>query len=303
MKTTILVAGATGNLGSRIINALLKGGANVRAIVRPSSDKAKLKDLENKGVSLIQTEMNNVEELTQAFRGAGVVISALQGLRDVIVDTQSVLLDAAVAAGVPRFIPSDFSTDFTQIPAGDNRNFDLRREFHHYLEGAPIAYTSVFNGAFAEILTYNVPLLDLKNKKVGYWEDAHWPIDFTTMDNTAEFTAAAAMDASTPKKLLIAGIRITPGELKALAEKITGAQFSLQHMGSREDLTALTRKLRAAHPEGEQNLYADWQQMQYLLSMFTAPAMDLDNNRYPTIHWTGAEEFLSMLKPAVKVAQ
>ena len=295
MKKTILVAGATGNLGGRIVNALLHRGAHVQVIVRPSSDTAKVSQLEQQGVRVIRSEMTDAQTLKSAFEGVAAVVSALQGLGDVIVDMQSVLLDAAVAAGVPRFMPSDFSTDFTQIPAGDNRNFDLRRQFHRYLDQAPIARTSVFNGAFADILTYNTPTLDLKNSTVGYLEDADWPIDFTTMDNTAEFTAAAALDESTPAKLHIAGIRITPNALKVLAEKITGRPFAIKHLGSRAEFTAYVRQERTAHPQGEQELYASWQQMQYLLSMFTAPPLPLDNDRYPGIEWTNAAKFLASL--------
>jgi hypothetical protein len=46
-------------------------------------------------------------------------VSALSGLREVIVDAQKVLLDAAVAASVPRFIPSDYSLDFTEFKDGE----------------------------------------------------------------------------------------------------------------------------------------------------------------------------------------
>jgi hypothetical protein len=56
-------------------------------------------------------------------------VSALNGLHDVIIGRQSRLLEAAVLARVPRFIPSDFSADFTKTQLGQNRNFDLRREF------------------------------------------------------------------------------------------------------------------------------------------------------------------------------
>jgi hypothetical protein len=35
----------------------------------------------------------------------------LAGLREVVIDAQKKLLDAAIAAGVPRFIPSDYSLD------------------------------------------------------------------------------------------------------------------------------------------------------------------------------------------------
>ncbi len=156
-KTTILVAGATGNLGKRICKALQNRGAHVRALVRTGSKQTKLDELQQMGVQCIDIESYTKEELQRACSGADCVVSALQGLRDVIVDTQVALLDAAVAAGVPRFIPSDYSLDFTKLPGGTNRNFDLRREFHAYLDKAPIAATSIFNGAFADILTYNTP--------------------------------------------------------------------------------------------------------------------------------------------------
>ena len=37
-------------------------------------------------------------------------------------DRQGVLLEGAVRAGVPRFIPSDYSADFTKTRPGGNRN-------------------------------------------------------------------------------------------------------------------------------------------------------------------------------------
>jgi NmrA-like family len=74
--------------------------------------------------------MSDVEQLKQACQGVSCVVSALAGLHETIVDSQIKLLDAAISAGVPRFIPSDYSSDFTKLPAGENRNFDLRKEFH-----------------------------------------------------------------------------------------------------------------------------------------------------------------------------
>src|SRR5712691_566293 len=104
MATTIAVAGATGNLGGRIVGALLKRGANVCALLRASTETDRLKLLERDGVQIAKVDMLSVSKLTRVCAGASCVVSALQGLRDVIVDTQSVLLDAAIAAGVPRFI-------------------------------------------------------------------------------------------------------------------------------------------------------------------------------------------------------
>jgi hypothetical protein len=42
-------------------------------------------------------------------------VSALAGLRETIIDAQKVFLDAAVEANVQRFIPSDYSSDFTNL--------------------------------------------------------------------------------------------------------------------------------------------------------------------------------------------
>ena len=304
MKNAVVVAGATGNLGGRIVTALLEKGAEVHALVRPSSERAKLDALEQKGVHLIHSEMTDAQELATAFNGVACVVSALQGLRDVIVDTQSVLLDAAVAAGVPRFISSDFASDFTQLPDGANRNFDLRREFMRYADQADtIQVTSVLNGAFADILGYGTPLLNPKQKTIGYWEDSNWKIDFTTMDNTAAFTAAAALDESAPRLLRIASFQVSPNDLVAMMSDLTGEPFTAVNMGTRAEFAAYIQRNRAAHPEGEEQLYASWQQSQYLHSMFSVQNNPLDNDRYPGIAWTPARDILAAQQPAQQPAE
>jgi len=88
----------------------------------------------------------------------------------VIVDAQTALLEGAIKAGVPRFIPSDYSIDFTKFPAGQNRNLDLRREFHERLDRAKISATTIFNGAFADMLaTGQMPVILFKLRRVTYW--------------------------------------------------------------------------------------------------------------------------------------
>jgi uncharacterized protein YbjT (DUF2867 family) len=292
MSKNILVAGGTGNLGHRIIRALLQRGASVRAVVRAESDPAKVARLARLGAEVVPVDMADAAALTQACAGMAGVVSAVAGLREVIVDGQSALLAAAVAAGVPRFIPSDFCSDYTQQAAGENRNFDLRREFQARLDQAPIAATSLLNGAFAELLTYGIPLLDFQHQQVGYWEDADWKIDFTTMDDTAAFTAATALADHAPRWLRIASFQLSPHELAATAEAAGRGTFNVVRLGSRADLAALIAQVRAANPAGEQQLYADWQQLQYVRSMFSVQNNPLDNARYPHLTWASARHLL-----------
>jgi len=294
MKNIILVAGGTGNLGERVINALLDKGAEVRAVVRPSSDTEKVNKLEKLGVKVFKTSMSNVQEISAACIGVSCVVSALSGLREVIIDTQKELLDAAIAAGVPRFIPSDYSLDFTKFSTGENRNLDLRREFHEYLDKSSISSTTIFNGAFADMLTGQMPLILFKQKLVLYWGSADHRMSFTTIDDTAAFTAEAALDPSTPRFLRIAGDQLSAREIKAVVSEVTGRKFRLFHAGGLRMLSMIIKIARKVAP-GEKGLYPAWQGMQYMRNMMDERSkLDmLDNNRYPAMHWTTVRDVLT----------
>ncbi|GAB2687798.1 hypothetical protein GCM10027037_07650 [Mucilaginibacter koreensis] len=297
MDNIILIAGATGDLGGKICKHLLSKKAKVKALVRPESDEGKVNELRSLGVEIITADFKDAASLTAACKGVSCVVSALAGLQDVIITAQSQLLEAALHAGVPRFIPSDFCTDFTQLEKGDNRNFDLRKEFQLIIDASDIKATSIFNGAFAYVLQYNIPLLDTKSKTITYYAyKADWQIDFTTIDDTAAYTALAALDDAAPRFLHIAGFRISPNELAELARSIFDEQFELKGAGTLEQFASYIKTIRSKNPEGESQLYPQWQQMQYLYSMFAAHNNALDNDRYPGLTWQTAENVLKDIK-------
>lgn len=159
VTATIAVAGASGDLGARITRALVARGAHVRALIRPGTDQADRDRLVELGATLTPADPTDVDSMANALAGVDCVVSALNGLREVSLDRQSLLLDAAVRAGVPRFISSDFSADFTKTPPGHNRNFDLRREFMGRADRASIQVTSILNGAFMDMLGAEMPLI------------------------------------------------------------------------------------------------------------------------------------------------
>ncbi|WP_316809376.1 NmrA family NAD(P)-binding protein [Pedobacter agri] len=298
MKKNILVAGATGHLGSMICKDLVSLGANVIALVRKASDADKIVSLAQIGATVIGVDFNKNAEIAKACEGIDCVVSALAGLADVIINTQQALLNGAIAAGVKRFIPSDFCTDYQPLTPGENRNFDLRRAFKNYIDEKDIQATSIFNGAFADILKYNTPILNLKNRSIAYWGDkADWKLDFTTMENTAAFTALVALQDESPRDLHIASFQISPMILKDRVKLISGQDFTLYKFSELDEFAANIRKQRADNPLGEQELYSKWQQAQYLYSMFTTQHPKLDNQNFSQIKWTSEIEFLkSFLK-------
>ena len=111
-------------MGFRIVKVLLALGAEVRTIVRPDTPAEKTILLEEAGVKIFRIDSWTLGSLIPVCSGASCVVSAVAGLREVVIGAQKVLLDAAIAAKVPRFIPSDYSLDFTKFSEGKNRNLD-----------------------------------------------------------------------------------------------------------------------------------------------------------------------------------
>ncbi|WP_017959450.1 SDR family oxidoreductase [Rhizobium leguminosarum] len=95
---TILVTGATGNVGRQVVEQLVKRGADVRALVRDPS-KAEFPA----GVSVVQGDFLEVDSLRNAMSG----VSTLFLLNAVVPDefTQALIaLNVARSAGIERIV-------------------------------------------------------------------------------------------------------------------------------------------------------------------------------------------------------
>jgi len=281
-----VLVGGTGDLGLRIARALAARGANVLALARKGGDTAALADT---GVSVEKIDFDDEQTLRRTLDGASCVISALNGLEDTIIGLQGRVLDAAVVAGVPRFIPSDYSLDFTKTEPGRNRNLDLRRRFMAKVDSAPIRATSILNGAFADLLAGQAPIVLPGPRIVLHWGSPDQLLDFTTKDDVAAYTAAAALDPDTPRILRIAGDSVSPRDLAATMQLLTGRRFQLAKPGGVPFLGAMIRLTRTLAPQPGA-VFPAWQGMQYLRDMMdgTGKLEPLDNDRYPEINWTKA---------------
>jgi len=158
----------------------------------------------------------------------------------------------------------------------------------------PIQATSILNGMFADLLTGQAPLVLFKLKRVLYWGSADQPLDFTTIANTAEYTAAAALDPTTPRYLRVAGEVATIRGLQAAATAATGQRFRLLRAGGLWVLKLMIKLARRLAPAPKE-VFPPWQGMQYMHNMFTGlPKLRvLDNDRYPDLKWTKVREVLA----------
>ena len=293
--TVIAIAGASGDLGFRIAAALLRRGATVRALVRPDLDGEQRERLEEAGITLAVADPHDSDAVAGVLVGVACLVSALNGLEGAILGRQGALLDAAVAAGVPRFISSDFSLDFTRTRPGDNRNMDLRRAFMARADRAPIKMTTILNGAFMDMLGAEMPIIQPAIRRVLYWGRADQTLDFTTKDDVAAFAAAAALDPDTPRILRIAGDSVTAQQLAEILSEITGRVYRPLWVGNMATLGLTIRIARRFAAADE--VFPAFQGMQYMRDMMSGRGRlsPLDNRRYPDLAWTKVRERLALI--------
>ncbi|MCI0533924.1 MAG: NmrA family NAD(P)-binding protein [Verrucomicrobiales bacterium] len=288
-KTTLLV-GATGNLGGLIARALLAKDAKLRLLVRPGS-RAKL-------ATDVAAASEIFENETSAFDGVYTVVSAIQGGPETIIDAQLNWLRAARAAGVRRFIPSDYSFNFFGLAEGENPNSDWRREFARRAEqerGA-VEVVHVLSGGFLDrgVLFGFLGAFDLEKGEVYLWGDGNEKMQFTTYADTAAYTAETAVDdRPLPDKFFVAGESLTFHELVNETAAGLGRPVTVKKLGTLADLdTEITRRLQA-----EPGNMFFWLPLMYWRGMLNGKGKlgPLMNAQYPAIHPTGVREYVKKM--------
>lgn len=282
----VVVVGAAGKLGRLVIESLLAHpDVHVRALVR---DPQRAMDLRGDRVEIVAFDAAKSTERERAavVEGAFAVVSTLQGGPDIIIDAQLELLRAAKAAGVRRFIPSDYSYNIFTLPPGINVNSDWRRAFAEKARaerGDSFEVVHVLQGVFADRVVLGfLGLFDADNGIVRYWGSGTTPIDWTTWDDTARFTAAAAIDErQVPERLFVSGDRIDVLTFVKTWEMVHGKKLDVQRLGSLEELAQETDRQQKEQP---QNMYA-WLPLMYARGTYGGEALlgPRENDRYPEI--------------------
>ncbi|MFF0520473.1 NmrA family NAD(P)-binding protein [Actinomadura nitritigenes] len=294
-QADVFVVGATGLLGGRIVSAFLDREVTVRALVRPGAAGEKeraLDALRARGVELVEGDITDpADRLAAAIGGARTVVSAVQGGPELIIDGQANLLAAAGQAGAARFVPSDFAIDITKLDDGDNVMIGWRRRAAALFAGSRLGVLSVLNGAFVEVMTGFMDLIDWEKGTLSHWGDPDQPMDLTTVQDTALYTVAAALDPALAGggTARFAGEVVSMREFREAVERGTGRKLTLRTLGTADELRAeIERRAKAT-----QNPF-DYVALQYQWCMVTGKGKfdALDNDRYPEVKPTSVEDFV-----------
>jgi len=220
MTETILVMGATGNVGSQVVKQLADAGANVRAAVR---SPRKAESLKSEKVSLTEFDTDKPETVEAAFQGVDKVF-LLTPLVPNMVELSANLVEAAKKAGVKHIIKS--SGMGAEVEPGITLT-RWHREAEKAIEASGIAFTFVrpngfmqnyanFNGA--TIKTQNAFYLPVGDGKVSY-------ID--TRDIAAVAVAALTQDGHEGKAYEVTGLEaISNQEIAEIISQVVGRKIN-----------------------------------------------------------------------------
>ena len=201
----ILVVGATGSLGGRIVRGLLEQGKDVRVFVRRASPSAQMaqQGLAHTAQSLIDAgaqpawgDLKDRASIEAAVAGVDTVISTANAVKrwgeDTLetVDRQGTLdlIDAARAAGVSRFLYAS-----VQGASADNpvRLFQIKDECETALRAGDMTYTIVQPSIFMEVwvgMMVGIPLMTQQTiTLIGRGDHAH---NFISEQDVADYFIA-----------------------------------------------------------------------------------------------------------------
>lgn len=193
----LLVVGATGLLGSETCRQLVDGGMVVRALVRRTSDTARIRELRALGVEVVEGDLHDRESLAAACAGIDCVISTASAiashwpgdsLRAVDRDGQLALVDAAEQAKVRHFVYVSFSgrldTDCALVRA--------KRDVEERVRRAAMSHTILRPTAFME--TWLSPLggFEIRGASAHILGSGRNRVSWIAVADVARFAVAAA---------------------------------------------------------------------------------------------------------------
>lgn len=232
-----MIVGANGTLGPAILNALI--AANTFAVTVLSRHSSTSKYPESVNVISISNEPDT-EELAFALHGQDAIIVVFAGS---LGDLQIRLADAAVLAGVRRFIPADFGS----CDSSSQRVLDLmplyaekKRVREHLQDLASISdmtWTSLICGHFFNYgLKSGLLQFDIQSRKAKIFDGG----DILWSTSTLETIALAVVrilqkeDETKNKLLYIQSLCITQNELLRSLERHSGEGWQVEYVSSGE---------------------------------------------------------------------
>jgi len=265
---SVLVVGSTGFLGMEICRQLVNAGRNVKALVRPTSDGAKVKTLRQMGVETREGDLKNAASIKKALEGVDSVISTASSTLsrqegDSIETVDGIgqlgLVQAAIDSGVNQFIFVSFH------PMHDLFSLqNAKRNVEKKLMESKLNYTILQSGFFMEVWLSPAVGFDYPNSKVTIYGEGKNKLYLVSLVDVAAIAVASLGNELAKNSVFQVGgpESVSPLEVVKIFENHTGNEFAVefvptaalqaQKATARESMSEAFAALMISYAEGDQ---------------------------------------------------
>jgi uncharacterized protein YbjT (DUF2867 family) len=232
-----LVVGATGMVGSEVCRRLAAEGKPVRALVRATSEPAKVEALKGYGAEIVEGNVCDPASLEAACQGVHAVISTVSAmpfcyqpgendLQTVDVGGLANLIDAAKSAGVQHFVYTSFTID---------NDFPLRnakRATEQRLMDSGLTYTILRPSYFMEVWLSPAVGFDYPNAKAQIYGSGEKPLSLISFLDVAQFAVASLDNPAARNATIEIGGPEALSQLQVVQifEELAGRPFEVLHV-------------------------------------------------------------------------
>lgn len=203
-----------------MLNALIKSGQFIITIVKRHSSTATFPS----SVRTTAADFSSVDSVTAAFKGQDAVVSTVGAAG---LTSQSVAIEAAVAAGVKRFLPSDFGCDMSKPKASALPVYGKKVTIHKQLREAAASkpdftFSLVCNNAFLDWGLERNILLNWKEAKPKLFDGGENLFSATTLETVGNAVVGVLSHPEETKNrfVYVKDIDITQKQLLEIAKRI-----------------------------------------------------------------------------------
>ena len=233
-KISILIDGATGNLGQLVTRyALQRDNLLVNILVRdPQKNKQLVEQVEKAGGRVIKADLGDAESLKDVTKGIHTVVSTISNLDEKIaVKGQLDLLNDAVKNGVKRFVHSYFGINYAHVNKEEVFLIKYKEAVREQVHKSGIQAVDISVGALIETWFY------LQSQGgYHYAGDINQKIDFTSYDDAAKYIVAVTSRENLAGKFNFISQEASTKEFTEAYNKVRRTNIQPHNLGSIQDL-------------------------------------------------------------------
>lgn len=183
-----------------------------------------------------------MDSLVAALKGQDAVVSTLN---DAFLPVQLKLIEAAVQAGVKRYIPSEFGCDTTipktaALPVFSGGKIAVQKVLKEKAAAGSLSYTLVVNGPFLDWGLMVGFIINVKNKSADLYDGGDRVFSTTTLADVGKAVAGVLRKPAETKNraVFVQSAATTLKSLVAAGKKATGQEGWTETVVKVEDLEA-----------------------------------------------------------------